>query len=222
MAIVTFPPAGGFALAWLLVGAGAPVTIALGLAAAVCAVGTVFSQSMIYASLRPIRQWHQPAVPPNFLLLAMFSGAACLTVVAGGATVPAAIALTTGVAGLLGKLAYWRAIDRGTPVATLASATGLGFLGQVRSLELPHTEENYLLREMGFAIARRHARRLRAIAAVLGFVLPLLLLGGALVGGGAVAAGAAAIATLAGVYVERWLFFAEATHTVTLYYGRAA
>jgi DMSO reductase anchor subunit len=30
----------------------------------------------------------------------------------------------------------------------------------------------------------------------------------------------AALAALLGVYVERWLFFAEATHTVTLYYGR--
>ncbi len=222
MAIVTFPPAGGFALAWLLAGAGAPVTIALGLAAAVCAAGTVFSQSMIYASLRPIRQWHQPAVPPNFLLLAAFSGAACLTAMADGAAVPATIALAAGVAGLLGKLAYWRAIDRGTPVASLASATGLGFLGQVRSLELPHTEENYLLREMGFAIARRHAARLRGIAAALGFVLPLLLLAGALAGGGVALAGAAAVAALVGIYVERWLFFAEATHTVTLYYGRAA
>ena len=27
---------------------------------------------------------------------------------------------------------------------------------------------------------------------------------------------------LLGLIAERWLFFAEATHTVTLYYGRAA
>jgi DMSO reductase anchor subunit len=30
----------------------------------------------------------------------------------------------------------------------------------------------------------------------------------------------AAIAQFAGMLVERWLFFAEAKHTVTLYYGR--
>jgi len=28
------------------------------------------------------------------------------------------------------------------------------------------------------------------------------------------------VLVLLGIYVERWLFFAEATHTVTLYYGR--
>jgi DMSO reductase anchor subunit len=30
----------------------------------------------------------------------------------------------------------------------------------------------------------------------------------------------AALSASAGVLVERWLFFAEAKHTVTLYYGR--
>ena len=37
---------------------------------------------------------------------------------------------------------------------------------------------------------------------------------------GAIASVLAAIAQLAGMLVERWLFFAEAKHTVTLYYGR--
>ena len=222
MAIITFAPAGGFGLAWLVLGAAAPATIALGLAASVCGALTVFSQAMIYASLKPIRQWHQGAVPVNFLLLGAFSGAACLAALSGAALVPVVVAVAFGVAGLAAKLGYWRAIDRAPALASLASATGLGGMGPVRSLELPHTEENYLLREMGFAIGRRHARRLRAIAAGLGFALPLALLVLALAGLGAAPAAVAALAALAGVYLERWLFFAEATHTVTLYYGRAA
>jgi DMSO reductase anchor subunit len=32
----------------------------------------------------------------------------------------------------------------------------------------------------------------------------------------------AALSHLAGLVVERWLFFAEAKHTVTLYYGARA
>jgi DMSO reductase anchor subunit len=31
--------------------------------------------------------------------------------------------------------------------------------------------------------------------------------------------GVAVIAHMAGIFVERWLFFAEAKHSVTLYYG---
>ena len=229
MAIVTFLPALGFPLAWALAGAGAGVTVALGVLAAACGLATVASQAMIYASLKPIRQWYHHAVLPNYLLLSLFSGAACLAgfVVffsSGAARIAAGIAVVAGLAALAGKLGYWRSIDAAPPAATIESATGLGFLGTVRSLEVPHTEENYLLREMGFVIGRRHAARLRKIALALGFAAPaLLLLVGAL-GGGALALVAlplAAVGAVGGIYLERWLFFAEATHTVTLYYGRA-
>ncbi|MGH7042980.1 MAG: dimethyl sulfoxide reductase anchor subunit family protein [Acetobacteraceae bacterium] len=228
MALATFAPACGFALAWAVAGGGAAVTVALGLAAAACGLFTVASQAMIYASLPPIRQWHHRGVLPNYLLLALFSGAACLAAMVvfwqpAAARVAGGGAVLAGVAALAGKLAYWRSIDRAPGVATIESATGLGFLGKVRSLELPHTEENYLLREMGFVIGRRHAARLRRIAVAAGFAAPLmLLLVALLLGGGVVVLPLAALGALGGIYLERWLFFAEATHTVTLYYGRAA
>ena len=73
---------------------------------------------------------------------------------------------------------------------------------------------------MGYRIARRHAAKLRAIAALLGFALPLALTLAAPV---LPALGLlAALSAMAGVLVERWLFFAEAKHTVTLYYGSEA
>ena len=39
-------------------------------------------------------------------------------------------------------------------------------------LEAPHTEENYLLKEMGFRVARKHRKRLRRIARLAGFAVP--------------------------------------------------
>ena len=57
--------------------------------------------------------------------------------------------------GLLLKILYWRDIDRMPPVSA-GAATGLETLGTVRSFEQPHTEENYLTREMGFVLARKH------------------------------------------------------------------
>ena len=228
MALFTYVPALGFAAAWWFAGSGSSVAEVLGLLAAVCSLATVLCQAMIYATLRPIRQWHHRLVPPNFLLLTLFTGAVWLAAAVAladsdAARSMAAIGAVFAVAAGVAKLAYWRDIDAARPVATMESATGLGFLGPVRMLESPHTEENYLLREMGYAIARKHASRLRTIALAVGFVAPLLLL---LVG---IALGAfadrvlvpvAALAAILGVYVERWLFFAEATHTVTLYYGR--
>ena len=181
------------------------------------AVVTVVCTGMIYASLKPIRQWHNPYVLPIYLLAALFSGGACLAgvatfwhpdpLLANASIAAAAVALAT-------KLAYWRSIDAPAGARTPADATGLGKLGMVRSLDPPNTEENYLLREMGYRIARKHAARLRVIAVLLGFVAPIVLL--------AFIPPIAAIAALLGLLVERWLFFAEATHTVTLYYGRTA
>ena len=76
---------------------------------------------------------------------------------------------------------------------------------------------------MGFRIARKHARKLRRIAVACAFVMPLALSLAALAAGSGVLstvlAASAALLALLGTLVERWLFFAEATHTVSLYYG---
>jgi len=120
------------------------------------------------------------------------------------------------------KEAYWRFIDTVSAPSTVASATGLGRRGRVRMLEPPHTQDNYLLQEMGYRIARKHRVRLRAIVRITGFVLPAIGTGVALiapVGVGLIAAVAAVVSAALGMVIERWLFFAEAKHTVTLYYG---
>jgi DMSO reductase anchor subunit len=98
-------------------------------------------------------------------------------------------------------------------------------MGQVRLLEPPHTGSNYLMREMGFRVARKHATKLRRIAQIAAFAMPLALLILASLAPPVPATFAAAIAAvsgLAGTLVERWLFFAEAKHSVTLYYGADA
>ena len=123
------------------------------------------------------------------------------------------------------KLAYWKHIDSAAARSTAESATGLGHLGKVRLFEAPHTGDNYLMREMGYKIARKHAQRLRLIALLLGGAIPVVLaavasllpdLPAAVLGLGAV------VSASAGLLVERWLFFAEAVHAVSLYYGADA
>jgi DMSO reductase anchor subunit len=91
-------------------------------------------------------------------------------------------------------------------------------------LDPPHTQTNYLLSEMGYQVARRHAAKLR-LYWTMGFVAAALLTLLALLSTGFLAAFLtllAALSGIAGALIERWLFFAEATHTVTLYYGRRA
>src|SRR5256885_983343 len=135
------------------------------------------------------------------------------------------LALLTVLAAWWSKEAYWRFIDTNSAPSTVASATALGSRGPVRMLEPPHTQDNYLLQEMGFRIARKHKTRLRLIARITAFLLPALLSLVALLTAGGIGLIAAALAVLSaalGLVIERWLFFAEAKHTVTLYYGAVA
>ena len=91
----------------------------------------------------------------------------------------------------------------------------------MRSFEQPHTQENYLTHEMGFRIARKHSRKLRMICLLAGFATPaiLALLALLLPALGAFAAWLALLAGMSGIFLERWLFFAEARHAVMLYYA---
>ena len=116
------------------------------------------------------------------------------------------------------KLVWWQLAGAEGSGSTLASATGLGSLGTVRSIMPPHTSENYLQHEMGFVVARKHAAQLRLIALGLGGGVPCLLV--IIDATSVIGLGIALVAHIAGVFVERWLFFAEAKHTVSLYYGQ--
>jgi len=73
---------------------------------------------------------------------------------------------------------------------------------------------------MVFVAARRHARTLRLAAIALLVGVPLLTWGlaaaGLLAPGGLLAF--TCLALLAGAFAERWLFFAQARHVVSLYY----
>lgn len=222
-AVLTYPPALLLLLA-LWVGRPAVAAVA-GLLAAVGAAATIYCTAMIYASIKPVRQWRHPLVVPGYFAMAAFSGAALLAALAAWwdagrlLPVPAALAALGGLAALGLKIAYWRAVDAGMPGPTAEGATGLGAIGRVRPLDPPHTEQNYLLREMGFRVARKHAARLRRIALWGGFAAPAVLAALALAGAPAAPLLAlGALLALLGVLVERWLMFAEATHTVMLYY----
>ena len=228
LAVFTFIPALGLAAGWLLVGQLSGVWVLAAWATILGAIATVYCTGMIYASLKAIPRWNTSWVPTNYLLLAVATGAVWFhALLAGfgishrGIIVFAVIALA---AAWIGKILYWRAIDGAPATSTAGSATGLGDLGTVRMLDPPNTSANYLQKEMGYQVARKHARKLRQITHVTLFVVPaILLLLGLAVGEihALVHAVVAGILVALGVVIERWLFFAEAEHTVMLYYGQS-
>ncbi len=224
--VLSFVPAAIFAFSWVILGKTWGFAGLCGILAAAGSVATVYCTGMIYASLKPIRQWHNFWVVPNYLMLGLMSGFLLLDFVERfWVARPLTTAILTLIAIALSwwfKERYWGFIDTSASASTVASATALGRPGAVRMLELPHTEENYLLKEMGFRIARRHATRLRLVARLAAFAAPGVLTLIALIWGGDVGIAAALLAVVGaglGLVVERWLFFAEARHSVTLYYG---
>lgn len=231
-AIATFAPIASLAFGWILLARLDGVFALSGLAASAMAVITVICTAMIYASLKPIRQWSNLWTAPIYLALAGYTGGVLLTLLtlAFGAFEPpfAELTIVMLALGAAAKFAYWRAIHGEPGRSTLAGATGLNRFEKVRLFEAPHTEANFIMREMGYRVARKYAERLRRFVWLALFALPAAMLIATLVlmpgqSGAAIAAAClAALSAAAGVGVERWLFFAEATHASMIYYGEAA
>jgi sulfite dehydrogenase (quinone) subunit SoeC len=222
-ALVTYPVVLVFAASWIGLFGTADMARVLGLVLFAAAAVTVYCTGKIYSSLPTIRAWAQPLTVPGYLLFSIATGAPLLMATASAfgrwQMVQAWFAVAALAGAALLKLLYWRAIDRAPRAYTIEQATGLGFIGKVRQWEPPHTGENYVMREMGYSIARKHSERLRLIALALlaaaGLLCLLTLLAPPLF-----PAVLASLCVLAGALVERWLFFAEAEHMSMLYYGR--
>lgn len=185
---------------------------ALGWIGAILCLGTVFCTSMIYAQLKTIPRWHHALTPVLFMAFA----------VTGGALLAGQVGLAKYllIALLVVQIAYW-VIGDGQLDKTgsdLGTATGLGHLGDVRQFEAPHTGNNYLLREMVHVVGRKHAMKLRIIAAVCLGLIPIAILFFTNTGHGI--AIIVILSHLIGLLVARWLFFAEAEHVVGIYYDK--
>ena len=184
----------------------------LGLLGALFAMITVFTTSMIYTQLRTVPRWNTPLTPILFLLFSLAGGG----LFAGQVRAAAVLLVALGV---LQIIAWLQGDAKGaTGASTIETATGLGRIGKTRLLEPPHTGQNYLLKEMAYTVARKHALKLRLLALLCAVILPVILVL-ALPSGHALAVPLIGLHVL-GLLAARWLFFAEASHVVRLYYGK--
>jgi sulfite dehydrogenase (quinone) subunit SoeC len=173
---------------------------------------------MIYGCLKTIPRWNTWLTPMKYVLFGLMSGAVLYIAVLStrpveiGAMGRPWIAIVLLVAGLV--LYFMYLLKHPRKQHTINDALGLK-QGNVRLLDVGHTHGTFLTNEFGFRLARERARMLRWIAIVFGFVVPLVLMFFI-----DVPPFAAAVSCIAGLLVERWLFFAEAEHVVRLYHGQ--
>jgi sulfite dehydrogenase (quinone) subunit SoeC len=218
-AVITYIPAVLFGLAWTGLWTAPQWITPLAIATIFMCVLTVFCTGKMYSTLTTIRAWNTGLTVPVYFVFALATGAVMLAAVAclfdRFQIFQAILAIAALLLAAALKFFYWRGIDLAKKDHTMGEATGLG---QVRQWEVPHTSENFIQKEMGFAVARKHADKLRTM------VIAGLLMAAACMLATAVtpylAIPAAAFA-MAAALTERWLFFAEAQHVVTLFYGAA-
>lgn len=224
LAVLTLGAGGLYAI--LLLFGGLEVS-QLGTVTTLLAIATIYSTAMIYAQMKTVPRWHSVLTPVMFLSFAFSSGLLALTFVASIAAPVSSAFLVVSIALVMLSwgvtLAMWQRnakMDLAASGSSPETATGLGFLGNVRLLESPHSSPNYLMKEMVYRVARKHAQKLKRLALLIGGAVPLVLLLLAATGFAAPLWLLLAFAThLGGIFIGRWLFFAEAEHAVSLYYG---
>lgn len=222
-AIATLLLFAAYALIWMFTGNRiAP----LGWLVALGSFIVVFTTSMIYAQLKTVPNWHSKLTPVCYLAFSIASGLALASTFSTtstlfGVATPAVVLVALAIA-WIAKTAWWKRADNigfSETGSDTGTATGLGNLGKVKLLEKPHSGENYLTKEMVHQIGRKHAFKLRMIAYALGALVPLVMCLIALVSGVILLPLLlASLSMIAGLFAERWLFFAEAKHAVSLYY----
>lgn len=221
LAVLTLMVGGLYALLWTFF--DTPIAV-LGWIAAILALVTVYATGMIYAQIKAVQLWHRTLTPICYLLFSLAGGMLLFLMLHAaffGKAGPflSSVSMVLLLVAWVVKFYWWTSGDKIIPLSTTGSATGLGKIGKTRLLEAPHTGENYLKKEMGFEIARKHARKLRWIALILGAVVPIIfILIARAISGDVVWLLLAVVSHIVGMLTERWLFFAEAKHAVMTFY----
>ena len=193
------------------------------------ALATVTCTGMIYASLKPIRQWHNRFTTPLYILFSLMSGSLLLLALQSsllGDLNNTTIRFYLFVAAIaaISKFGYFLHIGK-PQGATINSATSLGKASQaqVRLLDAGHTSDTFLSNEFVFDAGALKLLRLRKLMQLLTFILPMGLMLASYYSNqhytAHYAVWLALGAMMLGLFIERWLFFAEARHVVRLYHG---
>ena len=171
---------------------------------------TIFTTSMIYAQLKTVPSWNNILTPALFIFAALAGGSILLMDYAS-----LVLLLIFGVLQVL----FWYIADQSFIYKETSVGTALGFSKNenIRAFDVAHTNRNYLLNEMVYKVARKHAIKIRYISFFAAFVFPMSL---TLIFPGNFSVSVLIIAShLVGIYFSRWLFFAEAKHSVGFYYN---
>ena len=188
---------------------------------------TIYCTAKIYSSLKSIPAWNNPLVPIIYIINSLVLGSLITFTILFYYKIKIdflsnfIIALTFSA--LFIKTLYWFLIKQ-TSKSNISTATGLGTKHTTNFFEGPHTGKNFLTSEMINKIKKSKSSLLRIIFCIFTYITPayfLIQLPYLILSDYVISINLIVITILAiiGMLIERYLFFIEAKHTVSLYYG---
>ena len=211
-AIACFPVA-VYGAIWIVPAWRTETFTVIGMLAAICSIQTAYSTGMVYGTTKTVRAWSGFWVVLGFLSLSIMTGALMLNALAAafGIYHPAlfwVVASAVVVSGVA-KMQYWRALD---------AAPATEAAGSENEEDADDDADDFIFDGKYYRLACAYAEKLRQVAIASAFVAPILLVTLSQVSAGPSIMPLAFLALvlgLAGVLIERLLFFAEARGPAT-------
>ncbi len=203
------------------------LTMAAGYLGVIAAVSLFVCTGMVYACMRFIQEWASPLTVVNYGLMGTASGFVLAAAYGAVMASPLIDFFTAGALGLtvlalVGRLlSLWRN-GRIKHLSSLQTAVGMHHRN-MRQISRGFTAGAFNLKEFFHPGGPGLLRRLKAAFLLAAFAAPVLLLGlGLATGPSAALLGLTFVIQYLGLLVERWVFFAEASHPQNLYYQKVA
>jgi len=223
-AIITYIPLMFFYLLWYL---DISLYKYLLVTSSILCLVTIYCTGQMYATLKTIPAWNNILVTPIYLINAISMGALCIYCLTRFYETEISqlyeLTLISLTLCLFLKLIYWFYISTKT-TSTANTATGLGKNNNVSFFEGPHTGKNFLTTEMINKIKKEKANFLRLCFIILTCILPtyMIIQEASLIVNILILKLSffiTLIFAIIGMFMERYLFFIQAKHVVSLYYG---
>lgn len=225
-AIITFFPISLFFIFWIFTNK-INITLIFLIIAVIFSLITIYCTAKIYSSIKAIPAWHNPFVPLIYILNSLVLG----TIISYSLLFNFGIKniylsnslIIFSMTALFIKLLYWYSI-KDKSKTNISTATGLGSVKKTSFFEGPHTGKNFLTSEMINKINKSKSILLRLTVCIFCYITPAyftleqnnLVMNNDIIG---ITLIIVTTFALIGMFIERYLFFIESKHTVSLYYG---
>jgi len=230
--VILLPMFLGFAVLYLYALYAAlpsPTRLIFGYLGALSSIGLYLSSAMLYASIRYIKEWANVYTVINFILFGLTSGGAlCLALIQlTGVTTDisepvTSVLIVLGGLSLVTKYLAYRYNETLYVAWNLKNALGIND-PDIRLTETGAAYAHYNTTEYHYPVTERQNRTQQAVVLITAYIVPTAVWSFVLMGNSPAVYSAitvlAALLIVAGLLLERRLFFTQGNHLQNIYYG---